>query len=215
MADLSLARIIADVERGRFPSLDPDLTVVPQPSERDAAVLAFTGHSVVAADVPADWVRAALPPDDLSAPLCPPFLTGLTERLGRRVNNVDAVLLAPATAGGDTPERLGLRELTEREHPRVRRALRYRDAVRVWATPDGAGLVLLGRGLAGRLETAVEVAETRRGCGLGRALALAARELAAGTPVWAQIAPGNAASVRAFLSAGYLPVGAEALLIRG
>ena len=33
-----------------------------------------------------------------------------------------------------------------------------------------------------------------------------------GTPLWAQIAPGNAASVRAFLAAGFRPVGAEALL---
>jgi hypothetical protein len=32
-------------------------------------------------------------------------------------------------------------------------------------------------------------------------------------PLWAQIAPGNAASVRAFLAAGYEPVGAEALLV--
>lgn len=214
MADRTLDGIIADVEDGRFPPQDPYLTVVPQPSARVAAVLAFTGHSVVAADVPADWVRAALPDGDLSAPLCPPFLTALTERLGRRVNNVDIVLLAPATVDGGTPDRLGLCELTDRRHPRVRRALRYRDDVRVWATPDGAGLVLLGRGLTGRLETAVEVTEARRGSGLGGALALAARELAGGTPLWAQIAPGNAASVRAFLRAGYLPVGAEVLLVR-
>jgi RimJ/RimL family protein N-acetyltransferase len=31
--------------------------------------------------------------------------------------------------------------------------------------------------------------------------------------IWAQVAPGNAASVRAFLAAGYQPVGAEALLV--
>jgi hypothetical protein len=31
--------------------------------------------------------------------------------------------------------------------------------------------------------------------------------------VWAQVSPGNAASVRAFLAAGYRPVGAEALLV--
>jgi hypothetical protein len=31
--------------------------------------------------------------------------------------------------------------------------------------------------------------------------------------VWAQVTPGNAASVRAFLAAGYRPVGAEALLV--
>ncbi|NUR85978.1 MAG: GNAT family N-acetyltransferase, partial [Nonomuraea sp.] len=33
-------------------------------------------------------------------------------------------------------------------------------------------------------------------------------------PLWAQVAPGNAASVRAFLAAGYVPIGAEALLVR-
>lgn len=123
MAEPTLARIISDAERGRFPSEDPDVTVVPQPSARHAAVLAFTGHRVVAADVPADWVRRTLPPGDLSAPLCPPFLTALTERLGRRVNNVDAVLLAPPVSAGGTPDRLRLRELVDREHPRVRRAL--------------------------------------------------------------------------------------------
>jgi hypothetical protein len=33
-----------------------------------------------------------------------------------------------------------------------------------------------------------------------------------GSPLWAQIAPANAASVGAFLAAGYKPVGAEAHL---
>jgi hypothetical protein len=45
-------------------------------------------------------------------------------------------------------------------------------------------------------------------------LAAAARALAPERrPIWAQVAPGNAASVRAFLAAGYRPVGAEALLV--
>jgi GNAT superfamily N-acetyltransferase len=95
-------------------------------------------------------------------------------------------------------------------HTRVRRALRYRDEVRVWACEGG--VVLLGRGLAGRTEPAVEVEPAVRGRGWGRRLAAAARALAGG-PLWAQVAPGNAASVRAFLAAGYLPVGAEALLV--
>jgi len=30
-----------------------------------------------------------------------------------------------------------------------------------------------------------------------------------GEPLWAQVAPANAASVRAFLAAGFTPVGAE------
>ncbi|MYS16437.1 GNAT family N-acetyltransferase, partial [Streptomyces sp. SID4982] len=71
--------------------------------------------------------------------------------------------------------------------------------------------LVLGRGLGGRVEVAVEVGEEARHRGLGRALATAARHLA-GEPVWAQVAPGNARSVRAFLAAGYRPVGAEVLL---
>ncbi|MGW4408033.1 GNAT family N-acetyltransferase [Nonomuraea sp. NPDC004702] len=117
-------------------------------------------------------------------------------------------LAAPAPG----PPPLPLEELTAGDHPRVVRARRYRDAVRVWVTGDGAGLVTLGRGVAGRWEAAVEVEPEHRGRGLGRSLAAAARHLTPG-PLWAQIAPGNAASVRAFLAAGYLPMGAEVLLV--
>ena len=100
------------------------------------------------------------------------------------------------------------------DHPRVARALRYRDDVRSWRA-DG-GVVTVGRGIAGRWETSVEVAPGYRGTGLGRALALAARHLVPGDcPLWAQIAPANAASVRAFLAAGFRPVAAEALLKPG
>jgi RimJ/RimL family protein N-acetyltransferase len=50
---------------------------------------------------------------------------------------------------------------------------------------------------------------------VGRAAIAAARHLVpGGEPLWAQIAPGNAASVRAFLAAGFRPVGAEVLLTR-
>jgi hypothetical protein len=35
-----------------------------------------------------------------------------------------------------------------------------------------------------------------------------------GEPLFAQVAPGNAASLRAFLAAGYRPVGAEVLFLR-
>ncbi|MFC7720642.1 hypothetical protein [Nonomuraea recticatena] len=51
-----------------------------------------------------------------------------------------------------------------------------------------------------------------QGRGAGRRLALAARRLC-DAPLWAQIAPGNAASLRAFLAAGFAPMGAEALLV--
>jgi GNAT superfamily N-acetyltransferase len=107
---------------------------------------------------------------------------------------------------------LPLREVADSDHPRVRRARRYRPQVRIWTT-DG-GVLVVGRGLAGRWEAAIEVEAPQRGRGLGRSLARAARHLVPDDrPVWAQVAPGNAASVRAFLAAGYRPVGAEVLLV--
>lgn len=212
----TLADILRAVENGVFPEPDLGVSVVPAPSSRDACVLGFTGHIVVAADVDADWVAGELPPGDLAAPLNPPFLTALAAKTGREVNAIDLMLLAPSTAPSGSPEGVGngLVEVTDREHPRVRRALQFRDDVRVYADELG-GLVLIGRGLAGRHECAVEVPDQYRSAGSGRRLAAAARALVpAGTHVWAQITPGNAASLRAFLAAGFVPIGSEALLTR-
>lgn len=212
----TLADILRGIERGVFPAPDLSVTVVPAPSERDSCVVGLTAHIVVAADVDPDWVAEQIPPGDLSAPLNPPFLSALEELTGRRVNAIDAMLLAPAIA--DPAERLDataeLTELTGHDHPRVHRAWRYRDEVHVYGDPDG-GLVLTGRGLAGRLECAIEVPDGARGKGHGRRLARAARGLVpSGSHVWAQVTPGNAASLRTFLAAGYEPVGSEALLVR-
>ncbi|GAA3556560.1 GNAT family N-acetyltransferase [Nonomuraea rosea] len=203
----TLADLLDEAQRGRLPEADGGLTVLPQPSPRDLGVIAFTAHTVVFADLDPVWIRDRLPPGDLSAPLCPPFLSALGRWAGRQVGNIDLLLLAEPLAG---PPPAPLEELTAGDHPRVARARRYRDDVRVWTSQDG-GLLVVGRGVAGRWEAAVEVEPDHRGRGLGRALAASARHLAPG-PVWAQVAPGNAASVRAFLAAGYRPIGAEALL---
>ncbi|MGO1052569.1 N-acetyltransferase [Crossiella sp. CA198] len=203
-----LSELLTRAAHGDPPPPDGGVTVLPQGAERVPAVLAFTAHHVVLADVDPDWVRVELPADDLSAPLNPPFLTALCGRIGRQVNNIDAVLCAPPVRG--RPE-LELRPADTRTHDRVRLAEEFRAEVRVWTCPGG--LVLLGRGLGGRWEVAAEVDPAFRGKGLGRALFAAARTLTpAGEPVWAQVAPGNAASLRAVLAAGYLPLGAEALL---
>lgn len=199
------------VEAGERLSAEPPLRTVSYDSPRAVAVCAFTGLSIVAAPVPPAWVAARVPADDLGAPLCPSFLTALGDLLGRRAGGVDIVMAAPP---GNTRAAVRLREQSDATHPRVRRAHRYRDDVRVYTTDGEDGVLILGRGLAGRWEAAVEVSPRARGAGLGRALASAARVLVPeDRAVWAQIAPGNAASVRAFLAAGFQPVGAEALLV--
>jgi GNAT superfamily N-acetyltransferase len=203
-----LAAVLHGVAAGRYPPPDGSVTIVPQPSPRDSGVIAFTAHSVVFTDLDPAWVRGQLPPGDLAGPLLPPFLQALCARSGRRVNNIDLLCLAAAAPG---PPAIMLTPASSRSHPRVARALRVRDDVRAWETPGG--IVAIGRGVAGRWEVAIEVEPGYRGKGLGRDLAAAARHLVAeGATLWAQIAPGNAASVRAFLAAGYQPVGAEALL---
>jgi hypothetical protein len=76
-----------------------------------------------------------------------------------------------------------------------------------------AGLVLLGRGVAGRWEVSFEVDPVGRGHNRGADLARAALGLLpASTLIFAQVSPGNAASLRSVLRAGYRPIGAEVLL---
>jgi GNAT superfamily N-acetyltransferase len=205
-----LGAVLNDAAAGRFPPADGGVTVLPQPSPRDCGVFGFTAHAVIFTDADEDWVTSLLPPGDLGAPLNAAFLQALCAATGRVAGSIDMLCVAEPLDG---PPPVALTPEPDLSHPRIERALRYRDDVRAWRA-DG-GVVLLGRGVAGRLETAIEVDDDRRERGLGRALARAARCLApAGEPLWAQVAPANAASVRAFLAAGFTPVGAEVLLAR-
>jgi hypothetical protein len=207
-----LSAILREAAKGVFPPADGGVTVLPQPSERDAGVWGFTAHAVVFADVEPAWVTGQLPAGDLGAPLGPPFLQALCSATDRRPGSIDMLCVAEPLPGRPPIE---LTPEPDLSHPRIARALSYRDDIQAWRTADGAGVLLLGRGVAGRRETAIEVDANRRSRGLGRTLALAARHLAQpDEPLWAQVAPANAASVRAFLAAGFVPVGAEILLAR-
>jgi GNAT superfamily N-acetyltransferase len=205
---MSLLDTLLAAADGRPPDPDGSVEVLPQLGLA-AGVVAFSAHFYVCADVDPGWVRGQLPTGDYSAPHSAPFLVALADRLGAEVGALDVVLAR--RSGGSV--RMELEEIEDRHHPRVVRALRYRDDVRVWRTPDGAGHVLVGRGLGGRWETAFEVTPEARCRGLGRRLATAASALAPdGGPVFAQVSPGNAASLRALLAAGYVPLCAEVLL---
>jgi GNAT superfamily N-acetyltransferase len=202
-----LAGLLLAAASGQPPPADGRVTLVDPPDARSVGVLAFTAHHVISAPVGQDWVHGVLPAGDLSAPLNPPFLTALAAATGRAVNNIDAVFVATGAVG----TALGLRPAAaDIDHARAAQARAHRTDVRVWTVPGG--VLVLGRGVAGRWEISVEVDPGAQGRGLGRALFAAATHLVA-PPVWAQVAPGNVASVRAVLGAGYRPIGAEALFI--
>jgi GNAT superfamily N-acetyltransferase len=208
-----LLRLLCDAARGSPPPADGVVEVWPGPPGPVDAVLAFTAHHVVAAGVDPDLVAGRLPDGDLSAPMGTAFLGWLGERLGSRPGSLDVVLAADGL-GGPLPLELATGAGLDR-HQRVARALRYRDDLQIWTAEDGAGVLVLGRGLAGRREVAFEVDPARRNRGLGRRLVACARHLTPpGEPLFAQVAPGNAASMRVVGAAGFRPIGAEVLFHR-
>jgi GNAT superfamily N-acetyltransferase len=208
-----LLGLLVDAARGRPPAPDGAVEVLPGLPGPVDAVLAFTAHHLVVADVDPELVAARLPDGDLAAPMGPAFLAWLGGRLGCRPGSLDVVLAAEGL-GGAPPLEL-LRQADPGRHPRVAEARRHRSDLEVWSDPERAGLLLLGRGLAGRRELAFEVEPARRNRGLGRRLVAAARHLTPpGEPLFAQVAAGNAASLRALEAAGFRPLGAEVLFDR-
>jgi hypothetical protein len=207
-----LRRLLEDAAAGSFPPADGVVRVLPAPDGPVYAVLAFTAHHVVAADVDPAEVAAHLDPDDIAAPMSTPFLSWLGRRLEAVPGTLDVVLAARAGAGAP-PFPDEIREIDiAGARGRVCRALLYRSDVRAWESADGNGLLVLGRGLAGRWEASFEVSPGARGRGLGRTLAAVSMlAVPRGERVFMQVAPGNVASLRAVLGAGFRPIGAEVL----
>jgi hypothetical protein len=206
-----LAVLLDDAARGVFPPADGRVEILPAPPGRPMAVVAFTGRHVVATAAPESWVRERLADGDLLAPMSPRFLADLAVQLGRRADTIDVVLAATGLAG-----EASLVEVRRDAHPRVLRATAHRDDVRVFEDPSRAAVVILGRGLALRTEVAIEVDGAERRQGLARhALVEARRLLEPGELLFAQTAPGNAASLRALLAAGFRPIGGEVLFFAG
>jgi hypothetical protein len=197
---------LVEAAAGRFPPVDGAVEVHSPDEAGTHAVVELTGHSFVLTDrlLPdvvgqgADGFGGAVQPDVLR------WLAGSSGWIGSH----DVVLVARGRGGR---ERAAVRtDLSD--HPRVARALDHRRDVEVFG--DDAGVVILGRGLFGRREVSVELFEpSSGGQGRGRQLVAMGLDCAdAGELVWAQVAPGNAASLRAFLAVGFVPIGAEVLL---
>ncbi len=186
-----------------FPPADGQVTYVPPMERGIEAVVAFTGHAVIASRLQrADL--ADLSPDGFGASLAPAVLL----RMGGPgcIGTIDVTVVARGTGGGSLPIADGWDG-----HSRVRRARRLRSDVVVHG--DQRGLVTLGRGLAGRKEMSIEIPPGLHGSGTGRRLIAEARALVEPSEwVFAAVSPGNARSLRAFLSQGFVPIGSEVLI---
>jgi hypothetical protein len=199
-----LLGLLLDATNGRFPPVDGSVTVLPALGGGLECSVAFTGHAVLATDVPAAAIhqRAA---DGFGGSLAPDFLRWLAGPRGS-IGVVDATLFTRGRGGGSLPRRPDLAD-----HPRARHARSIRSDVEVYG--DERGVVTLGLGLAGRCEISVEAVPAGQGRGLGRSLLVEALGLLpAGDPVFAAVSPGNARSLRAFLAVGFTPIGSEVIL---
>lgn len=167
------------------------------------AVLCSTGHAVIATRLTTEALLEE-GADGFGGACSPGVLLRMAD--GGWVDSLDATLVARATGGG------GLPALDHLEgHPRMRHARALRSEVGVFG--DAAGFVTIGKGLGGVTEMSVEVDVGHRDQGHGRRLIRAALGLRpAGEPVFANVAPGNAASLRAFLASGFRPVGSVVVI---
>ena len=196
---------LVDAAHGRFPDVDGLVDVYVPDGSGTVACVEFTGHSVVLTDRERDEVMAH-GADGYGGAMHPDLLRWLAGPAGT-IGCHDAVLVASGTGGGSLPERDDLEH-----HPRVVRARHHRRDVHVHG--NEFGLVTIGVGLVGRLEVSVELFDpvhAPNGTG-GELIAEALRLIPVGDLLWAEVSPGNAASLRAFLRCGFMPIGAEVLI---
>jgi ribosomal protein S18 acetylase RimI-like enzyme len=209
-----LSILLADAAAGTFPPADGAVQVVPAPPGPTDAVVAFSYHNVVATDLDQHEVAVHLPSEDPGAPMSADFLSWLAGRLGTVAGMIDLVMVAPEVdPGEELPKLIRRDELLS--HQRLARSRRFRTDLRCYTDPDDRALLVVGRGLAKREEMGIEVKPEFRRSGLGTLLARAVTRVASpGEPLFAQVSPGNVASIRTFLAAGYRPICSEVLFLR-
>lgn len=189
---------------GRFHPVDGGVTHLPPLDRELEAVVAFTGHSVIASRLGAEDL-ADLSPDGFGAALAPEVLLRLAG--GGTVGVNDVTLCARGIGGGTLPA-----TTLWDDHYRVRHARQLRTDVAVHG--DERGLITLASGTAGRREMSIELIDRLHGTRAGRSLIAEALALVPeGEWVFAAVSPGNARSLRSFLSQGFTPIASEVNIV--
>jgi hypothetical protein len=210
-----LASLIEAAAAGSFPPVDGGWHRVPVWREGLEAVVAFTGHAVLALAPDISEERlVGLGVDGLGGAHDPRLVVDIAGD-GGWIDSLDILLVAEGTGWAGVEPRLALRpDLAS--HPRVQLAAELRDDVTIFGYADlgQSTVAIVSRGFAGLPELSFEVEPGRRG-GAGSTLVREAlRTIQAGQLVVAACAPGNAASLRALLSAGFTPVASLQLFRR-
>ncbi len=214
MTSPDLARVITRAYDGVPPSPDGGWHRVPPWRAGVEGVIAFTAHAVLAvADDVSDDRLAALGVDGLGGAHHPRVLVDLAGPDGW-IDSLDALLARRAPREPPNEGRLVPRpDLAD--HPRAHWARAVRDDVGVFGPADRAdhSIATLSCGIAGLTELSVELDPGARGRGRGAGFV---RSAVAAAPaedlVVAAVAPGNVASLRAFLAAGFAVIGSVQLL---
>jgi hypothetical protein len=209
-----LPRALQEAAAGRFPAPDHRVRIVPAVAGAKAAVVAFTSHHVIASPLPATDVAAAIRERRLQLPTDPRFLAWLADAVGgsSSEDTIDVVLARP---GIPRDGQAAMTPLTEEmlEDRRIAFAAETRSDLRVHRPADGSAVVVLGRGLADRLEMSIELAPDVRGSELADELTeVALAEAGPREAVFAQVSAGNSAALRTAIRDGFKPVGGEYLI---
>lgn len=214
--DHPLAGLIAAAAAGRYPAADGSWRRVPPWRPGVEAIVAFTGHAVlaVAPDIP-DQLLVSLGVDGFGGAHDPRLVTALAGP-GGWIDSLDVLMAGRGSGHPGAPPRL-VRRPDLATHPRAGFAARIRDQPRLMGYEDRrrSALAVISQGIAGLTELSFELEAGRRGQGGGTGLVRdALSAIPAGRLVLAAVAPGNAASVRALLSAGFIPLGSLQLFRR-
>lgn len=200
-----LGQLLQDAARGCPPPADGQWRRESPWMAGLSGIVTFTGHAVLCVpdDIP-DARLSALRPDGFGGAADPRLVVSLAGVNGW-IDSLDLVLAASGIAGRPSlvvsrPDLAG--------ESRAQRAAGLRSDVRVFGLVGRDDVVLtIGRGIGLLPELSFEITPDARGEGLGRRVIADARALCGPDDiVLASIAPGNVASLRAALAAGFRPI---------